>query len=206
MNRTTKALWLVAAVVALLVGGLGWLRGNPPPQGNISGSNIGGSLAGLVDQDRRPVTDQRFAGKYRLLYFGYTFCPDICPTDVALMVKGWRGFSGAAKVAPIFITVDPVRDTPATLKDFVRGFDPALTGLTGTPAQIGAVQLAYGSISQRDQNSDSANYLINHSVKIYLMGPTGAPIAMIGRQQDAAGRIIDVTAADVTVMLDNYVR
>src|SRR4051812_3830736 len=106
-----------------------------PARAPLAGARIGGPFA-LTDQDGRAVTDRDFAGRYRLMYFGYTYCPDVCPVDLQKLMSGYRKLEGsdpqlAAKVAPIFVSVDPDRDKPAVLKQYVAAFHPRLIGLTG---------------------------------------------------------------------------
>jgi protein SCO1/2 len=156
------------------------------PQAPLAGARIGGPFA-LIDQNRKTRTDRDFVGKYRIMYFGYTFCPDVCPADVAKVIAGYRAFAKtdperAARVVPIFVTVDPERDTPEALKSFTAAFDPALVGLTGTPAQIAAVTKAYAVMVQIDKKSGNANYLVDHSRAAFLMDPNGQPIALLSQE------------------------
>jgi protein SCO1/2 len=193
--------WIVFALALGLAAWLGWMRFTAPPAGNMTGSTLGGAFS-LVDQDGRPVTDADFKGKYRLMYFGYTFCPDVCPTDVAYLAKGLKAYEAsrpdrAARVQPIFVTVDPGRDDPAALKAFVSAFHPRLIGLTGSEAQIAAAKKAYGIYSKKVATSDPENYLVDHFAVFYLFGPDGAPIAFLPHGS---------TAAEVTAMLETYVR
>jgi protein SCO1/2 len=193
--------WLVFALALGLAAWLGWMRFTAPPEGNMAGSTLGGAFS-LIDQDGRPVTDADFKGKYRLVYFGYTFCPDVCPTDVAYAAKGLKAYEAsrpdrAARVQPIFITVDPERDDPAALKAFVSAFHPRLIGLTGTRAQIDAAKKAYGIYARKVETSDPGNYLVDHFAVFYLFGPDGAPIAFLPHGS---------SAAEVTAMLETYVR
>lgn len=193
--------WIVFALALGLAAWLGWMRFTAPPAGNMTGSTLGGAFS-LVDQDGRPVTDADFKGKYRLMYFGYTFCPDVCPTDVAYLAKGLKAYEAsrpdrAARVQPIFVTVDPGRDDPAALKAFVSAFHPRLIGLTGSEAQIAAAKKAYGIYSRKVATSDPENYLVDHFAVFYLFGPDGAPIAFLPHGS---------TAAEVTAMLETYVR
>jgi protein SCO1 len=197
-------LWLVLAVAVALAAGLGWMRfATPaPPPGNLVGASIGGAFT-LIDQDGKTVRDTDFAGRWRLMYFGYGFCPDVCPTDLALLGRGLAAFetqdgARAAQVAPIFITIDPARDTPAVLKPFVAAFHPRLVGLTGTPEQIGAVTKAFGVYAKRMETGDTENYLMDHSAMVYLFDPTGKPVAFLPHQ--------GLTAAAVTQMLVSHVR
>jgi protein SCO1/2 len=193
--------WIVFALVLGVAAWLGWMRFTAPPEGNMTGSTLGGAFS-LVDQDGRPVTDADFKGKYRLMYFGYTFCPDVCPTDVAYLAKGLKAYEAsrpdrAARVQPIFVTVDPGRDDPAALKAFVSAFHPRLIGLTGSEAQVAATKKAYGIYSRKVATSDPENYLVDHFAVFYLFGPDGAPIAFLPHGS---------TAAEVTAMLETHVR
>src|ERR1700712_936784 len=110
----------------------------PPPP--LAGAAIGGPFT-LVDQNGRTVSDRDFAGRYRIVYFGSPHCPAVCPTDLATISQALTLFekkdaARAARVQPIFITVDPQRDTPAALKEYLRVFHPRLIGLTGSAAQV----------------------------------------------------------------------
>lgn len=197
----SRALWLVLGLAVLLAAGLGWMRFNAPPDGNMTGSSLGGAFA-LTDQNGKPVTDKDFDGKYRLMYFGYTFCPDVCPTDTAILARGLKAYEAArpgrgARVQPIFVTVDPQRDDSASLKAFVGAFHPRLIGLTGTPAQVDAARKTFGIYAKQVPTSDPANYLVDHFAVIYLFGPDGAPIAFLPH---------GATAAEVTAMLETHVR
>ena len=199
MNSRTRWLVLVPAIMLAFV--LGWMRFTTPPPGNMTGSSLGGAFA-LIDQDGKPVTDADFKDRYRLMYFGYTFCPDVCPTDAAVLSRGLQAYEKvrpgrAAKVQPIFITVDPGRDDPVALKAFVTAFHPRLIGLTGTPVAIAAALKNYGIYARQVATSDPENYLVDHFAVFYMFGPDGAPIAFLPHGS---------TAADVTAMLETYVR
>lgn len=199
MNSRTR--WLVLGLAVLLAFAIGWIRHTAPPPGNMTGSSLGGAFA-LIDQDGKPVTDADFKGRYRLMYFGYTFCPDVCPTDAAVLSRGLQAYEKAragraVKVQPIFITVDPGRDDPAALKAFVGAFHPRLIGLTGSPDAIAAALKNYGIYTKQYPTSDPDNYLVDHLAVFYLFGPDGAPIAFLPHGS---------TAADVTAMLETYVR
>lgn len=170
------------------------LAGCQPPiaEAPLAGARIGGPFT-LTDQNGLPRTDADFTGKYRMMYFGYTFCPDVCPVDVAHLVAGYRAFTKndparAAKIIPVFVSVDPERDTPAVLKQFTAAFDPALVGLTGTPDQIAAIAKAYGVVVQIQKTPGNPNYLVDHSRAAYLMAPDGKPIALLS--QDAKPDVI----------------
>ena len=143
--------------------------------------NFGGAFE-LVDQDGQIRTDQDFHGKFMLVYFGYTYCPDICPTDLYIMSQALEQIGPAAdKIQPVFITVDPARDTPDLLKEYVANFHPNLTGLSGSEVQIRSAAKAYRvhrvKVPQPDSEPDE--YLVNHSSLTYLMGPDGHFISLI---------------------------
>ena len=193
-----------AARAALAVLGLGvwlWACSAAPPAAPLAGAAIGGPFA-LIDQHGRPFTDRDLRGKYALIYFGYTFCPDVCPLDVQKLSAGLRAFEAAhpalgARVVPVFITVDPARDTPAALAQFAANFHPRLVALTGTPAAVAAAERGYRIYARRAGPPGAADYLIDHAALTYLMGPDGAPISFLGH---------DTTPAQVTAELATYVR
>lgn len=209
MNRGKNLrTWFVLAVAVVIAGALGWMRfaATPATQGgaaagNLAGASLGGPFT-LINQDGNVVREADFAGRWRLIYFGYGFCPDICPTDLATMTRGLQAFAArdaarAARVAPIFITIDPQRDTPAVLKPFVAAFHPRLVGLTGTPDQIAAVTKAYGVYAKRMDTGDPENYLMDHSAMVYLFGPDGRPIAFLPHQGLTAEMVMQMLATHV---------
>lgn len=156
----------------------------PSPDGvDLRGAAIGGPFE-LVDKTGKTVRWSDFAGKYRVVYFGYAYCPDVCPTDVQRMAQGLRLFArtdpaAAKRVQPIFITVDPERDTPAKVGEFAAAFSPDLIGLTGTPAQIEAAKSAFKVYSSRGAAQPGGGYLVNHSNLTYLFDPNGKPLGTL---------------------------
>jgi len=151
----------------------------------LAGARIGAPFA-LTGQDGKTVKDSDFAGKYRIVYFGYTFCPDVCPVDVQNLMSGLKLFEKAhpaegAKVQPLFITVDPARDTPAALTQFTANFHPRLIGLTGSPEAIAALAKAYGVFFKAEPSADPKAYLVSHTRQAYLMGPKGEPILLLSQ-------------------------
>ena len=153
--------------------------GDPP----LAGAKIGGPFT-LTDQDGKTVRDTDFAGKYRLVYFGYSYCPDICPVDLQKLMRGLSLFEKAApdrgaKVQPLFVTIDPARDTPAALGPFVARYHPRLLGLTGTPEQIAAVAKEYVVVYNKVEGSAPDRYLMAHTQIAFLMGPDDKPLAML---------------------------
>jgi protein SCO1/2 len=134
----------------------------------------------LTDDEGEAVTEATYAGSYMLVYFGYTFCPDICPTELSKLTAALEQFEAksperAEKVVPIFISVDPERDTQAALKDYTDYFHPRLVALTGTPAQLrkaaAAFKVYFAKVFPDGRSRGTNEYLIDHSSQIYLMGP-----------------------------------
>jgi len=162
---------------------------------------IGGPFA-LIDHTGRPRTDADFRGKLMLIYFGFSFCPDICPTDLMAIGQAIDRLGPAGEaVQPLFITVDPERDTPAQLKDYVASFHSRLIGLTGEAARIRDAARAYRVYYAKAEIGRAAEYTVDHSGFIYLMGrdgqylgffPPGTPpermAAVIGSQLTPDGR------------------
>ncbi|MCK9540861.1 MAG: SCO family protein [Novosphingobium sp.] len=148
----------------------------------LAGAKIGGAFT-LSDKAGKTVRWQDFDGKYRIVYFGYAFCPDACPMDVGVMMKGFAAFETAhpalaAQVQPIFITIDPARDTPQVVGEFAAAFSPRLLGLTGTPEQVDTAAKAFRAYYAKGQEA-GGGYLMDHSRIAYLMGRKGEPISML---------------------------
>lgn len=167
---------LIGATLALLVV-VGLLvnelvnRGGSGPDG---GSALVGGPFTLVDQDGQTVTDRDFRGRWMLVYFGYTFCPDVCPTELQVMADALdRLGEQAGKVQPVFVTVDPARDTPEVLKDYTANFGHGMVGLTGSPDQVSEAAKAYRVYFRKAEVEGSSGYLMDHSSVIYLMDPKG---------------------------------
>ncbi|MEP2828650.1 SCO family protein [Parvibaculum sp.] len=136
-------------------------------------AQVGGPFT-LVNQDGETVTEETYSGKYMLIYFGFTFCPDICPTELGIMTAALdRLGEKAKKVQPIFITVDPERDTPDVMARYVKLFSPRLVGLTGTQEQIDKVAKAYHVFYRKAEDESSSDYTMDHSSIVFLMGPDG---------------------------------
>ncbi len=168
----------------------------PAPRPPLEGARIGGPFA-LTDQNGAVVTEKSFPGQYRIMYFGYAYCPDICPTDVANLARGLKAFAKAdparaKKVKLIFVSVDPARDTAAVLKDFTAAFHPEMVGLTGSAKAIADVTTAYGVSVSIAPGQPKDGYLVDHSRATYLMDPANRPIALIpqdGTAEAIAGEI-----------------
>jgi protein SCO1/2 len=187
MNEVMKH-WLcliLLALAALAPAGCSRSSEEPP----LQGAAIGGPFA-LTDQNGQTVRDSDFAGRYRLIYFGFASCPDVCPTDLQVIGQALTQFEKAAperarKVQPIFISVDPERDTPAVLKDYVAAFHPRLIGLTGPLDEVRAVTKRYGIYFAKQDSEGASSYLVDHSRQTMLFGPSGEPIALLPSDEGA---------------------
>ena len=176
MLRNRQALIPYLLLVAALIGGVLWYESNKVPGlGRVvttGQADVGGPFR-LTGQDGKSVTDQDFRGRYMLIYFGYSFCPDVCPTTLSVMAQALEKIGGRSRqVAPIFITIDPERDTPKVLDDYMKAFGPSFVGLTGSVDEIKAVEKKYRVYAVK-KPLEGGNYGMDHSSVIYLMGPDG---------------------------------
>jgi len=181
-----KFLNLFALILSILLAGCSPSEEEAPP---LAGAAIGGGFT-LTNQDGERVSDTDFAGRYRILYFGFTYCPDVCPVDLQMIGQALRQLEQsdpkiAAKIQPIFISVDPERDTPAVLKQYVAAFHPRLIGLTGSPDEIAEVAKRYGIYYSKEQAEGASDYLVNHTRIAFLFGPEGEPIAILPHDEGA---------------------
>ncbi len=168
----------------------------PAERPPLEGSAVGGPFT-LTDKTGRTVSWSDFAGKYRIVYFGYTFCPDACPTDMQATMRGLDIFAKAHpaladEIRPMFISIDPQRDTPRVVGEFAAAFSPHLIGLTGTPAQVDRAAKAFAVYYARGATTPGG-YLMDHSRIVYLMDRNGKPLAML-----AADKGPQAVAADLT--------
>ncbi len=192
---------IIAAAFLLLAGlaGYSWYHTLQGPrvtsEADPAGSHIGGPFA-LVDQDGKPVDQSILNGKWTAVFFGYTYCPDICPTTLQFLAHTKAAMGNDAKnLQIVFVSVDPARDTPANLKAYLAsgGFPQGVIGLTGTQQQVDAVEKAYGVTAVKQGNGDSYSY--SHSAVIYLMDPKGAfnsPLGEDMKPEQSAKIIADV--------------
>lgn len=151
---------------------------NPPPVSITSTTAPGGPFT-LVDHRGREVTDADFRGKYVIMVFGYTFCPDVCPTTLSKVAVAMDLLGPKAEnVVPVFVTVDPERDTPEVLAAYVAAFHPRMVGLTGSPAQIRRIAYNY-RVYYAKSETDEADYLVDHSAYVYLIGPDGQMLSYL---------------------------
>jgi protein SCO1/2 len=172
------ALATIALVVVAFFAGQHYFGAPEPGEGasDTAAPAIGGPFT-LTDQHGNTVTDADFRGRYMLVYFGFTYCPDVCPTALATITEAMSQLGDAAdRIVPILITVDPERDTPEQLKMYANHFSPRLVALTGTPEQIADVarkyRIYYAKAAEQDADDDA--YTMDHSAITYLMGPDGA--------------------------------
>ena len=148
-------------------------------EGLLSGRAPVGGPFELTDQTGHRRTDADFQGKLVVLYFGYTYCPDVCPTELQSISLALDKLGAAATtVQPLFITVDPERDTPARLADFVSSFHPRLIGLTGSPAEIRKTAIAYRTFFAKSVTT-ADNYAVDHTGFVYLLGKDGRYVGFL---------------------------
>ena len=176
MIRTKIALVPYALMAAAVAAGLLWHAGDMTARlgGNVSVGNaeIGGPFA-LTDQDGKQRSAADFRGRFMLVYFGYSFCPDVCPTTLAMEQAALAKLGAkAARVAPVFITIDPARDRPAILKTYLASFGKDFVGLTGDAKSIASVTREYHVFTVKRPLA-GGNYAMDHSSVLYLMGPDG---------------------------------
>jgi protein SCO1/2 len=188
MNRMTIGL----ALAGLLTGaGLGMLALRAPsaiPEGQtqVTGKPSVGGPFSLVDQTGKRVTEKDFLGRYMLVFFGFTHCPDICPSGLQVMSAALDKLGARGNdIVPIFITLDPERDTPDKLASYVKSFSPRLVGLTGNDSEIAATAKAYRVFYQKvPDQQDPTQYSVDHSAIFYFMGKDGTLLAPIPHTTD----------------------
>lgn len=199
MNRhamsTLRARFLALCLPLALLAGCGG-----PAQPPLAGAAIGGPFE-LVDAAGKTMRWSDFDGKYRIVYFGYAYCPDVCPLDVQRMMQGYSRFKQAepelaAQVQPLFVTIDPERDTPEVVGEFASAFSDDLIGLTGTPEQVADAAKAFAVYYEKREENEAGGYLMDHSRAAYLMGREGEPIALLP---------VDKSADEVAAELGKWV-
>ncbi len=178
---------LIAGLAAAAIGGLVVLAMGVFDRAGVSalvrpggapvstgGAAIGGPFT-LIDHTGQTVTDADYRGRLLVVYFGYTFCPDICPTELYTIGQAMTALGDDAdRVQPIFITVDPTRDTAEHMAEYVTLFHPRMVGLTGPPDQIRAAARAYRVYYAKVERDEGEPYLMDHSAFVYLIGPDGS--------------------------------
>ena len=207
MKRLSLAILPIVVVLALVAGGALWRQGTPHEQAqtvppDTAAADFGGPFS-LTDQNGTRRTDRDFRGKYMLVFFGYTSCPDVCPTMLAVEAEALDKLgSRAGQIVPVFISVDPKRDTPDKLKSYLAAFDAKppsargnFVGLTGSDEEVAKAARAYRVYYRAHldgQVEDGADYSVDHSSDVYLMSPEGKFVAYY-----SAGILPDEMAADL---------
>ena len=198
----------ILAVIALIIGaGVGYYQvhmenlqiirpAEKPEQDdgimNIAGLQVGGPYA-LVDENGEQVSEKTYQGQYKLVFFGFTFCPDVCPAELQKMAKVLEALGPRAeRITPLFITVDPARDTPEVMKEYTDQFDARIIGLTGTEDQIDLMEKNFRVFAAKAEDENLSEYTMNHSSFTYLMGPQDEFLGLYRSEDDA----IDI-AADI---------
>jgi len=181
-NRARTRTWMVlgllavAAATAAGIAGyavIGQLIGRDGAAPGMGEALVGGPFE-LIDGDGRTRTDQEFRGRHMLIYFGFTYCPDVCPTELQNMTNALDQLGdAAAAIQPIFISIDPERDTPEVVGAYVDHFHPSMIGLTGSPEAVAAAAKAYRVYYRRADDPNASDYLMDHSSIVYLMRPDG---------------------------------
>ena len=174
MFKTKESLIPYLLLVAAMAGGLIWHESaNVPGLGRTVTSGqvqVGGPYS-LTDHNGVKRSSADFRGKYQLIYFGYSFCPDVCPTTLGVIAQALDKMGiDQNRIVPIFITIDPERDSPKVLKDYMAAFGPRFIGLTGTPAEIAAVEKEYRVFAKKVPEA-GGGYGMDHSSVMYLMSP-----------------------------------
>lgn len=203
MSSKTYAALAAASVIGLLGGSLAYIYTQSSNdvfaecrQGQVGGGDIGGAFT-LIDGTGKTVTDAEVLTKPSLIYFGYTFCPDVCPMDnarnaEAVDILEEQGFD----VQPVFISVDPARDTPEVVAEFAENLHPKMIALTGTEEQVKAASKAYKTYFKK-QEGDDEYYLVDHSTFTYLVLP-GLGFADFFRREDTADQMAQRTACFIS--------
>lgn len=177
MNQRILRFIIVSLFTIVLLGmiGLFMLGEQSIKRGTLQpvGGDVGGSYS-LIDQDNKTITDKTFKDNYTLIYFGFTYCPAICPTELSKMTATLDQMGTAARaIQPIFISIDPDRDTAEVMKKYVPMFGPRLIGLTGTPEQIKTAANAFKVYYAKATPDGASDYTMDHSSYIYFMSPEG---------------------------------
>lgn len=180
-----------------------------PERPPLEGATIGGPFT-LTGSDGQPVSSSDFDGQYRVVYFGYTYCPDVCPIDLQRISAGLRRFSAqhpelGDTVQPIFISVDPERDTPEVIGQYVGNFGSRMIGLTGTPEQIAKVADQFAVYYSKEAGSGPDDYLMAHQQLPYLMGKQGEPLAILPVDDPSTPDVDEGSAEAVSTELARWV-
>jgi protein SCO1/2 len=194
LNRLQTLLFGLSVALALCVAIYAWQIGSTDyPASGRGRAAVGGPFT-LTDQDGHTRTDRDFRGRWMIVYFGYTYCPDVCPTtlqDIGVALR--RLGPSAHEIVPVFITLDPARDKAAALRKYLAAFGAQFVGLTGTPGQIASVAKAY-HVYYAKHALPGGGYSVDHASVIYLMAPDGQFASLLDDQQHAAGLAKDLAS------------
>lgn len=203
MNRVVMSMLPIVRILAplalVLLASCGQPAPTEPPP--LEGAAIGGPFE-LIDGQGQTVRWSDFDGRWRMVYFGYTWCPDVCPFDLNRMMNGYRLWAQdhpdlADSVQPIFITIDPERDTPEKIAEYTANFGANLIGLTGTPEAIAQAAQNFAVFYNRGPDDSNVGYLMEHSNAGYLLNREGQPIALLP---------VDESKEAVAAQLEMWVR
>jgi protein SCO1/2 len=185
--RFRVVLWALVVLAAAAATALFVLR---PPTAPVG---VTGAPFTLESTTGGTFTQENLKGTPSLVFFGYTFCPDVCPTTMAESVE-WRNELGIApdQLRTIFVTVDPARDTKQTLAEYIGAFDPTIIGLVGTPEQTEAAKRAFGVLSENQAPDQFGNYLVNHTASVFLIGGDGAFEGTIAYGEDKVSALAKI--------------
>jgi cytochrome oxidase Cu insertion factor (SCO1/SenC/PrrC family) len=169
---------LIAALCLVLAAGLlaaSLLYRPDVSKPSSSGEALVGGPFTMVNHKGETVTEKSFLGQYTLIFFGFTFCPDVCPTELQVMATALNQMGEKGnRITPVFVSVDPTRDTPQVVAEYVSAFHPRMVGLTGTPEQVAGMANAYRVFYSKVENKERPDdYTMDHSSIVYLMGPDG---------------------------------
>lgn len=197
LARIRLVLWGLVVIAALGGAGFFGYRALAPVAISAAGlippsDAIGGPFA-LIDQNGKPITDRDLKGKPTAMFFGFTFCPDVCPTTLSEATMWLKALGpDAAKLNVVFVTVDPERDTAEILKNYLSAFDDRILGLTGTPESVQTIIKAYRVFARRVPHGDS--YLMDHTAAIYLMNCDGRFVGTINYQEETSRALTKLKA------------
>ncbi len=193
LKQRLKRTAILSAIALVIGGGIGFYQiqnetarvvekaGVATPM--AGGAQVGGGFS-LLDHNSKAVTEADFAGKYKLIFFGFTFCPAVCPTELQKMARVLDQLK-EANIQPLFVSVDPERDTADVMKGYVAQFHPAIVGLTGSRAQVDKMLEGYKVYASKVENDMMDGYMMDHSAFMYLMGPDDALITLYPAQDTA---------------------
>jgi protein SCO1/2 len=172
MSKNTRLLLPLSVVVIGIVALAATAYFMTPNGSQPRNSKIGGAFT-LTEQNGRTVTDAAFKGEPLLVFFGYTHCPDVCPTSLFEISEVFKAMGSDKKIQALFITIDPARDTPAVMKDYLSSFDPRIVGLTGDAAQTAAVEHAFRVYAKKVPSAHGDDYTMDHTAIVYLLDKQG---------------------------------